>query len=226
MPWYILKQNIFNAELYLQDNLTGEHKWYWIWWAYGKTDTRYLKHNDMTIAITAWDGIWAISELIVIYLFWYRQYGIFTAWYGLLIGICQEYGQFIWYFPVIYNNFSDLKGSLLNKILKFGIMSIPWIIYTPITIIGFIWFLVDHYKQMGINEHLNKKQKSNGNSLSQFVKDVGIFTVIDSEDNEILTDNFGKDKCSKYMMWFIFIFPWIYFIVDVIIWYSNNFWSK
>ena len=147
LPWFILKQKIFDAQLLVNDepiDLNGSNVWYWPWWAFGKTDIRYLYHNDITISITCWDGIWAISELLVIYLFIFKKYGLFTAWFGLIIGICQEYGQFIWYFPEIYNNFNNLKGNLGNKILKFRIMSIPWIIYMPLTIIGFSWYLIDH----------------------------------------------------------------------------------
>eukprot|EP01084_Bolivina_argentea_P311965 540058_1 len=91
MPWYIFKQKIFSAQLDI-NHLDNTNKWYWIWWGYGRTDTRYLHHNDLVIAISAWDGIWAIPELLMIYLLWNKKIRNFCS----VVWIVSWYMSRIW----------------------------------------------------------------------------------------------------------------------------------
>ena len=82
--------------------------------------------------------------------------------------------------------------------------------------------LGEEEKKLGIKEYLSNNERfsskmhedddlNTNNSFSGFIKESAMFLQIDNKTNKQLNHNFGRDKRSKWIMCFIFIFPWCYF---------------
>jgi hypothetical protein len=205
LPWFLLKRSL------MKENVTQNDIWLWPWYAYGKCDTRYLKHNDLSLAISAMDAAIAPGEVLVTWL-GLSGYSVAFSWIGLIQVTCQSWGQFYFYIGEIYNNFSNMEDSLFGKILKYGILNIPWIIFPFISNAGFIWDLAVIYSQ--------RRQVLLTPSSTSFLDDTGMFLHVDFVTGTIKE---SKETFPRRILQFVLIFPWVFLLVDALVYMATEF---
>ncbi len=202
MPWFILKEQIYAGAI------TEADIWFWPWWAYGVADTRYLKPNELSISISGMDGSVALLEVFCVFLY-FRGYRLLVSWFALLLGSCMGWGQYYFYMGEIYFDFVNIEDGAFGLWVKYVILNIPWLIFPFISGAGFIWHIANHYKSIGVREHLNKQQNQAG---KDFHEECNIFLQSDENCEPIGT---GKDKLIKRIVYFAFSTPLIFLAIDI-----------
>ena len=223
LPWFLLKFQIFDA------HPTSEVKWTWIWWAYGVADTRYIKENEMVVAVTGLDGAISLAEVAVCLLY-YKGYRVLFTMLVIFLEVAQGWGQALWYMSEVSLNFRNIstegESSYLGAILKYGVLNIPWIIFPFFSLVGLFWNLAIIYKKRGVQEYLAKINGNNGAVDGQqlvvsegvsFSDEAEVFIRLDDENGVQILETDTDRRPVKKMLWFMIIYPLVFITVNTAI---------
>jgi hypothetical protein len=207
MPWFILKDTIYAA------NLTEADKWFWPWWAYGVADTRYLKPNELSISISGMDASVALLEVFIVVLY-LRGYRLLASWFALLMGSCMGWGQYYFYMGEIYFNFVNIEDGWFGFWIKYMVLNIPWLVFPFIAGAGFIWHIAGHYKRIGVQQYLAGRQAT---ADQQFFTECSIFQR--SRDDYALIQTPDNLTTLKRVVLFAFCTPLLFLALDILRFY-------
>lgn len=207
LPWFLLRDVLTSGIVSI------ETPWFWPWWSYGVADTRYLKPNDLILAITSMDASVAILEVIMVYLF-YKNYKVFFCWMGFFLTACEGWGQYYFYISEILTGFVNIEDGWFGLYIKYFLMGFPWLVFTFVGCAGFMWYLATTYKRRGVQEYLAKKEiEFDGN----FIEELDILTLSDGEA-EIIEVHSNNKKMNRIIL-FSLVWPFAFLIVSIIVYY-------
>lgn len=215
LPWMLLKNDIMKG-------VDEDQPWYWPWWAYGSADTRYLAHNDLTLAISAMDGAIALSECIVVYLF-FKRYTVAASWVALVLQCCLGWGQAYFYVGEIYNNFSNIHDGWFGLYIKYFMLGFPWLVAPLISAAGFIWKLAFIYRKRAVEQYLEYGEVVSDKTSQGFMHDSDFLLLVD-DDNNLATATPQAQAFARRLLWLALLFPVLFLTVDALVYYAINFW--
>ena len=121
--WWLLKHRLTT------EPVTEDDHWLWPWYAYGRSDTRYLSKNDMSWAISTMDASVGLVELAVVLLH-RKGYSILATWVAILLCSNLAWGQFLYYVYELYPHgngaFEHIRDpdGFYGNFLKYGVLNI------------------------------------------------------------------------------------------------------
>ena len=115
-------------------NATASDHWLWLWWMYGRADTRYLTNDAATMAIEICAAGSGPVGLLGCYLLETGR-RIPGNWIAILYVWAMTFANLIFIAHAWYHGFEDIKGGWFGFWIVFIAWNVPWLIAPPFFVI-------------------------------------------------------------------------------------------
>jgi hypothetical protein len=115
-------------------NATSSDHWLWLWWMYGRADTRYLTNDAASMAIEICAASSGPIGLLGCYLLKTGR-RIPGNWIAILYVWAMCFSNLIFIAHAWYRGFEDIQGGWFGFWIVFIAWNIPWLIAPPFFVI-------------------------------------------------------------------------------------------
>ncbi|MCP2175508.1 hypothetical protein [Williamsia maris] len=113
---------------------TADDHWLWLWWMYGRADTRYLTNDAASMAIEICAASCGPIGLFGIYLLRSGR-RIAGNWIAILYLWAMTFANLIFIAHVWYRGWEDIQGGWFGFWIVFIGWNLPWLIAPPFYVI-------------------------------------------------------------------------------------------